>query len=301
MKNQDAALGVIDALSTDTKALLLMIFSAFCFASMSAVIHALGSRIDWHLLVLFRTTFAFIITSSLIVRSGGSLNFSIPPTLWVRSTVGTAGMFATFYALTHLPVSDATVVIETRPVWVALLAAYVLGERTGGMVWIGIVGGIAGVAIIEVPYFAQGNYAVLIALSAAVSGGAAMVCLRKLASMDPRAIIAHFSAFATVAMLGNIALSDVPIHPHALIRTIAEPKTFLLLVGLGLFGTIGQLAMTKALSLSPAPRVATVGLAKVGIAAGYDVIFWGRVFTMPTIVGMVLILSTLGLLFNRKE
>ncbi len=301
MKNPGAIAATTDMASADTKAILLMVLGALCFASMGAVIHALGSRIDWHILVLLRTTLTFLFVAALLVRSADGFPFPIPPTLWLRSIAGSAAMFSTFYAFTHLPVSDATVLLETRPIWVALLAAPVLGERTGWIVWLCMSAGILGVALIEEPYFNQRDYTVLIALGGALAGGVAMVCLRRLAYMNPKAIIAHFSAFATLAMVAMIVISDVSIDTRELAPAMTNPDTLLLLAAMALLATAGQLAMTKAFSLSPAPRLATVGPAKVGLAACYDIVFWDRVFALPTLGGMALILGSLGLLFNRKS
>ncbi len=283
-------------------ALWLMIAAGFCFATMGALIHYFSATIPWPLLALYRALFMLSITAVLLRRSGSPpLRLPAPPLLWLRSLAGTAGMLTTFYALSHLPVADATVVIETRPVWVALLAGLFLKERTGRNVWIYIVLGLAGVVLIEQPYFREGRYTVFVALGAAVAGAVAMTCLRALAYLDDKVIIAHFAATAAVAFAVYVAVGGVRPDADVIYATLSDPVNVVLLLGLGTLGTVGQLAMTKAFSLATAPRVAAVGLAKVGIAAAYDTVFWDRSFSGATLAGMGLILGSLWVFLHRRD
>ena len=71
-----------------------------------------------------------------------------------------------------------------------------------------------------------------------------------------------------------------------------------MLLGVGIFGTLGQLAMTKAFAIGEAPIVATAGFVKVGFSAVYDILIWKYVFEYSTILGMMLILVATTLIFK---
>ena len=107
-----------------------MTFGGFAFATMCALTHALGQRIDWLVIAFFRMFLTFIFITSILLKDRKFPFILNNPLLWFRSIVGSVAMLATFYALTKLPISDVGVVTETRPIWVALLAGIILGEST---------------------------------------------------------------------------------------------------------------------------------------------------------------------------
>jgi drug/metabolite transporter (DMT)-like permease len=61
------------------------------------------------------------------------------------------------------------------------------------------------------------------------------------------------------------------------------------LLGIGLTGTMAQLAMTRAYMLGNPAQNSTVGLAQVAFATVFDIVWWNRSFSLETIVGILLI------------
>jgi len=281
---------------TENTALFYMIIGGFSFATMGAMTHALGQYTDWVLIVVIRMFTTFVLTVSAAFKSGINPFLFTRPLLWFRSIIGSGAMLATFYALIHLPISDVSVITETRPIWVALLAGFVLGETPGRSIWFSIFLGIVGVILIENPHIAQKNYAALIALLASILGSIVMICLRKLRDLDPKVIVTQFSGTAT--LVGIILLLFFRDLPN--IQTLYSWKVILMLAGVGIFGTFGQLSMTKAFSLGQAPTVSTAGLLKVGFSAMYDLVIWGYVFQFSSALGMILILGSTAWLFGSN-
>lgn len=283
--------------SSNSKGVLWMVFGGFAFATMGAFAHQLGKHCDWLLIAFFRMFISFIIVFFLAKRAGIKPFVFNNSTLWLRSIVGSSAMLGTFYALTKLPISEIAIITETRPIWVALVAGYILGEYTGKRIWLTIIFGMIGVILIEHPRIASQNIAGIAAIYAAFAGAVVMICLRKLKDLDPRVIVTHFSATASIVTILVFMTFRTEIDLSALQNT----NVVLMLLGVGLFGTIGQLAMTKAFSIGEAPRIASAGFIKVGFSAGYDLILWGYVFNLPTLIGMALILLSTGWLINRKK
>lgn len=273
-----------------------MILGGFSFATMGALTFALGKRCDWMLIAFFRMFITFLITLFLSIKAGINPIKLNRPLLWFRSMVGSTAMLATFYSLTRLPVSDVSVVTETRPIFVAMLAGFILGEYSGKKIWLSISLSIVGILLIEKPHIAEKNFAVFAALLASFLGAIVMICLRKLRDLDPRVIVTHFSATASLVAILLFILYRNEIN----LNTLINIETVIMLLGVGIFGTVGQLAMTKAFSLGEAPSVASAGFVKVGFSAMYDLIIWSHVFHFSTITGMLLILSSTALLFNLQ-
>ncbi|MEQ9620180.1 MAG: DMT family transporter [Deltaproteobacteria bacterium] len=286
---------------SNNKGILWMVLGGFAFSTMAALAHELGQQCDWLIIVFVRMFISFVIAFGLALRAGLNPFLLNRPLLWVRSLVGSSAMLATFYAITMLPISDVAVITETRPIWVAILAGYLIGEFTGKRIWLSIIFGMAGVILVEHPHIAEHNFAGLVALYAAFAGSIVMICLRKLRDIDLRVIVTHFSGTATIVSLISIFMLRESVDVTLLNNT----TVIAMLLGVGIFGTIGQLAMTKAFSIGEAPSVASAGYIKVGFASGYDLIIWNHVFELPTLLGMALIFLSTGWLLklngNKRE
>lgn len=278
-------------------AVIWMFVGGISFATMGALIHALGKNCDWLLIAFFRMLFSFILTSYLAARSGIVPIKLDSPLLWFRSLVGCSAMLATFYSLTKLPVSDVAVVTETRPILVAILAGYMISERSNSRLWVILIFSMVGVVLLEQPYFYERNFAIFVALYASLGGAVVMICLRKLRSIDPRQIVTHFAGTSTIVTLILIVLIRKDVELNILTNT----NYLIMLLGVSIFGTIGQLAMTKAFALGEAPRVAAAGIFKVGFSGLYDILIWRHSFGLSTLAGMGFILISSSILLYSKD
>jgi drug/metabolite transporter (DMT)-like permease len=284
--------------SSEYHGMFWMVVGGFSFASMGALTFALGKQCDWMLIALFRMLLSFVLVFYLAARATIMPFLFNRPLLWLRSLMGSAAMLCTFYALTHLPVSDVAVITETRPILVTLIAGYIIGERSSGRFWVILILSMFGVILLEQPYFSSRNFAVFFALLAALAGAVVMICLRLLRDIDPRVIVTHFSGTATLIAFLSLVLfkNDVDLS------VLGNLKILIMLLGVGVLGTIGQLGMTKAFALDKAPRIAAAGYIKVGFAASYDLIFWQHSFKPTTLLGIALILiSTTWLFYTQRR
>jgi drug/metabolite transporter (DMT)-like permease len=219
-----------------------------------------------------------------------------PRALWVRSLAGSAGVLCAFYALMHLPISTALTLSNTVPVWVALLAWPVLGERPAAGVWLAIAAGVCGIALIQKPAAGGDALAGLLAVGNALATAVAMLGLNRLGGLDARAVVVHFSGVSTVITLAFLLLS----RGAADYAPLGDPATLSLLGGVGLAGTLGQLAMTKAFALGSAPRVSVVGLMQIVFAVLFDLLLWQRPFDFLTLAGILLVVAPSGwLMFHQ--
>ena len=267
-----------------------MLAGALSFATMGALSHAAGERCDWRLVAVARTSVAFVLSASYAKATGVRLVALGPRVLWVRSLAGSLGVLGAFYALTHLPISTALTLSNTVPLWVTLLAWPVLGQRPSASVWLAVAVGIVGVALIQKPEVAGDNLALILALGNALSTAVAVIGLNRLGGVDARAVVTHFSGVSTVFTVGFLLLSgaDVSYAP------LADASTLLLLIGVGLAGTLGQLAMTKAFALGSPSKVSVVGLTQIVFALVFDLLLWRRRFDLLTVFGIALVAAPSG-------
>ncbi len=269
-------------------AYLWMLVSAFSFATMGALAHALRDNVDWQIVALVRAFVTLVVFGVAAVLAGVRLHFWKPRSLWVRSLPGGVSLVCTFFALAHLPVSIVITLTNIYPIWVALLSWPLLRQRPRKSVWLAVLAGIVGVALVQQPQAAAGNYAVLVAVLGSFTIALAMIALHRLQDMSTQVVVFHFSLVALMFALASMfCFGQWTVSPNVLF----DGWVMLTLLGVGLAATVGQLFLTLAFAAGPPSEVAVVSLTQVLFAFGYDTLIWGYAFRAATLVGMALVVA----------
>lgn len=275
-----------------------MLTGALCFAAMNAF--ARGMRhLSWPLLGFSRALFGLVAALLLARARGASLAIADRRIMWRRSLAGSTGMLCTFYALTHMPLSDATALLNTTPLWIAAIAWVTLRERLTPRVWVALAVAVAGVLMVERPGFRADGFAGVVALGAGLAGALAMVSLRRLSGETPEAVVVHFSAVAT-GVLGALFARHLAVYGAPPTPTWGDAAGVL---AMGLSATAGQLAITRAYALDKAARVGAAGWIQVVLALAIDALFFHRLPDHLALGGIALLLASGALLVDdaRRE
>lgn len=279
-----------------------MLCGAVAFSAMGALAHALGTHCDWLVVAISRTALALIFATVLTLAAGAQLVFLHPWTLWMRSIAGSISLVCTFYALPRLPIADVLTLTNVFPVWVALLSWPLLREAPTKQAWIAIVLGLTGVVLVQQPHFSlqqSGAAPAIAALVASFTTAVAMLGLHRLRFIDPRAIVAHFSAVALIVCLLSLLL--LPHHAWGASPQM-DSTAIAMLLGVGVCATVGQLFLTKAFAAGPPAKVSVVALTQVGFAVLLDIFVWHHTFSPLTVLGMFLVMApTAWLLLSQQE
>ncbi len=263
-----------------------MICGAASFTLMGGMANILGTRCDWRIVAQSRTIFSFFAAATLAYLAGAQFVAFRPRILWVRSIAGSLSLISTFYALTHLPVADVLTLTNTYPLWIVTIGFLVWGESVEGSILVAIVSAVIGVALIQQPHMQGNRVALFAALAAACFTSVAMMGLNRLGQIDPRAVVAHFSAVASIAMVPLLYFG----HP-ADFGVLRDPTTIALLLGVGVTGTIGQIFLTKAYAAGSAPRIAVIGMSQVAMALVFDLAYRGKMPPMLSLAGMTFVVA----------
>ncbi len=220
-----------------------------------------------------------------------------PGILWVRSLAGSISMVCSFYALAHMPVSDVLTLTNTFPLWVALLSWPLEGEAPAPAVWVALLCGIAGVALIQQPRHAGGSLPTIVALISAFFSAVAMLGLNRIKGVDPRAIVAHFSGVATLFALAALIFFDheMPVQNHF------TPVSLLLLLGVGVVATFGQIFLTWAFSTGEPTRVSVVGLTQIVFAMILGAALLDQGVNTWRILGVILVIAPTAWVMLRRQ
>ena len=165
----------------------------------------------------------------------------------VRMGIGLLAMGLNFLAFAMLPMAEATAIGFSVPIFSTLLAAIVLGERTGLWRWGAVLAGFAGIMVIVQP--GSGHIALtggIVAIAAALTTALATIAIRRLGATE--------AAATTVFWFG--ASSLVPLSAAMLFAGRAHStEIFAVLAVMAIAGGAAQLFLTGALRFAPVALV----------------------------------------------
>jgi len=265
-----------------------MLGSALAFSVMSALVKYAGARLASQELVFARSVVAIAISVALLRRAGVHTLGTRRWLLLARGIWGYAALSCGFYAMTMLPLAEATMIQYLHPVFTAMLAAVVLGERADRSLAASVLLGSAGVLLVTRPSFlfdaggvALHPLGVAAALGGALLTAVAYVGVRELARTEhPLVIVLWFPLVSLPASLPATVASGV------------WPRGFewLVLLGVGVFAQIGQVCLTRGLALEPAGRAMAISYVQIAFATLWGVLFFGEVPGVATLLGSLLVI-----------
>ncbi|MEH6789094.1 DMT family transporter [Parasphingorhabdus sp.] len=179
----------------------------------------------------------------------------------LRSLFGICAMGLNFWAMTLLPLADATTIAFTVPIFATLFAALILREKVGIQRWSAILIGFVGVLIVVQP-----GGSLIPAFGATVAVGGALVTaavtllIRMLGRTESSIVTIFWFSVYTLPALTVCAFVFGGGH---------DLKTWSFLMGIGVFGALAQLGITQSLRLAP---VSTV------VPMDYSALIWATLF-----------------------
>lgn len=264
-----------------------IIGSALGFSLMALFVKLAGRTLPTTEIVLARAGISLVL-SWLLLRARSMTPWGKERRLLLlRGVLGFGGLMCFYYAVTHLPLAEATVIHFTNPILTAVLAALVLGERSGAKVVLGLAFGLAGTLLVARPSGLGGQssldpLAVGIAFGGALFSAAAYVTVRRLArTEDPLVIVFYFPLVAVPASLPIV------------VRDFVWPQgiAWLWLLLVGVFTQIGQVQLTRGLKLLPAGQAMTIGYMQIVFAALLGLTVFAELPALATVMGCALIVA----------
>jgi drug/metabolite transporter (DMT)-like permease len=257
--------------------------SALGFSAMSVLVKVCSETLPTGEIVLARAVATLGLSYALVKRAGLSPWGLERKRLVLRGALGFAALACYYGALARLPLADATVLQNTIPVFTALLAWWLLGERVGWGAAIAIGCGLGGVMLVMHPGGDSGDaVGAALAIGGAMLSATAYVTVRKLArTEDPLVIVFYFPLVAAPLAL-PWALSEWQ-WPSA--------REWVLLAAIGVTTQIGQVFLTLGLAVEKAARATAAGYLQICFAIGWQLLVFGKQPTLATIAGAALIIA----------
>ncbi len=283
-------------LSTDYSLLrgaLLVIAAEFLFTSMGAVVRVVSLDLNVIQIIFFRSIFGLLLMSPLLLRRGRKgLATKVYHRHLLRALSGVAALCCFFYAIAHIPLTNAILFKMTSPLFIPLVALFWLGEPITWRVSGAILLGLLGVALILTPEFGSLGWIGLLALLSGLLTAVARTAVRKLTITEPTERIVLFFAL-------NSALLTSLLLPFFWQPVSGENLLWLAL--LAVLGWSGQFLLTHGFAQADAGRLGVFAYFSVLFGAFYGWWFWDELMTWITIAGGLLVILAGTLVGDRKN
>ena len=210
-----------------------------------------------------------------------------------RALLGLTGMCFTFGAPLLLPLAESTVLGFTTPIFAVVLSALVLKESVGPVRWLAVALGFAGVLIITQPGSSHlPPFGAFVGITAGLMVAIIAIQVRDLARTDESLSIVFWFAVFSAPLLA-LAL-PFTYTPHSAIQ-------WLLLLGCGLLGCIGQILLTASLRYGQVASVIVMDYTALVWATLYGWLVWDQLPPAATWLGAPAIIAAGAVIAWREH
>jgi drug/metabolite transporter (DMT)-like permease len=281
------------ALSANGRGAVFLLGVAVFFAVNSAIIKAMAAGgLHPFQITLARLAIGFLAILPFVWRAGlGSLRTRHPGIHVLRGIAGSIAMICGVAALAHVSLADFTAISFAQPLFLVILAVFVLGEVVGWRRWSATAAGFLGVLIMTRPGSGAFEPAALLALVMALGIAVAVVLVKRLPEGETQvSMLFYFSVTALVLCTPPaLAVWRAPSGAEA--------------VGLVLFGLTGiatQALMVAAYRSGEASFLAPFDYTRIVVAGLLGYLVFAEVPDLWTLAGAAVIVAS-TLYIARRE
>ena len=292
-------------LSSIDRGVLFMLLSALISALNGAVAKVLGEEMSALEIVFFRNLIGVAIILAMLRHTPPVLPGGKPHLLFLRGLFGFSAMILFFYTITVIPLGEAITLNKTSPLFVSVLAFFLMKERLGRRAVAALVIGFTGVVLISKPTGALGGYEHFLGLLGGFFAACAYATIKKIRDIyDTRVIVLSFMGTGTLLPVLLFSLAPFVTVPPSLAFLFPEfllpraPELWLLIALMAVISTLSQWLLTKAYSLSKAGIVGAVSYTNIPFAVGFGIALGDTVPDLYVWLGIAMIV-TAGLLVKK--
>ncbi|MEO1017027.1 MAG: DMT family transporter [Pseudomonadota bacterium] len=265
---------------------LWILLSCLLFSSMGAVAKTLGEELSSFEVAFARALFGFLWVLPIAVREGpGIWRTAHPMKHFSRIVIGSTAMLCGFYALTHIPLAEATAISFTKPLFLVIFAALILHEKVRVRRWTATAIGLIGVLVMLRPGVEVIQWAAIIGIVSAIAAAAVSILIKQLVLTEKNTTTLLYMG------LGSTLIAAVPAS-----FTWITPNLYQvgLMAVMGALGVTGQWAMMMGFRLGEASALAPFDYARLPFAAFYGFVIFSEIPSIYTVIGtLIIVCSTL--------
>ena len=278
--------------ATPLRAMLLMFGSATAFGLMAITIRLATAHVPTQEVAFFRNAFGLLVLLPILLRPGHApLRTRQLPRYLLRSGIGLASMLCGFWALGHLPLSQAVSLSYSTPLFVTIAAVLWLGEVVRMRRWAAVVAGFIGVLVIVRPGSSGFQAGALIAVAAAMLSALVSIQIKQLTRIDgPDTVV--FYTYVFWVPLSLVPALFVWVWPTGI--------AWLWLLATGVMGTVGQLLWTRALKLGEVSALTPISFTQLPLVVLLGWLLFGETVDRWSVLGAAIILGANAYIAHRE-
>ena len=261
-----------------------MMLAAASWTVMLILVRALGDAYSTFEVLFVRNlvTVAFIVPL-LVGNRGAAFRTRRMPLHCTRVVFAYVGILGLFYGLIHIPVADVVALSFTQPLFIAVLAAVMLGEAVGIARWRAVAIGFAGVLVILRPGFEEIGFATLAVLASAAAYGVSNICIKRLMTTDTP---------VQSTLYGNLLMLPLSALPAAFVWVTPGFWDALAMIGVGLGGMGGIYFVSRAYAAADASAVVPYDFLRLPLSAGAAFLLFGETSDIWMLLGAAIIFAS---------
>lgn len=260
-----------------------MIGGGACYVSAAAIVRHLAGSYGPFELAFFRSVVAVLFVAPMFWRAGFStLKTRQIPLHSLRTVFTYGGLVFWFLSVGLIPISDYTALLFTQPLFTIAGAVLFLGERATWRTWAATLTGLFGALIILRPGFAELSLGMIFAVCAGLSYAGVNNCVRVLSRKE--------SSLVIVAWV-NLLMVPLSLGPALLEWVSPNLADVPLIVGIGIFSTMGQYGLARAVGMADARVVQPFDFFRMPVAALLGFALFGELSDLWTWTGAAIIFA----------
>ncbi|RMH53566.1 MAG: DMT family transporter [Alphaproteobacteria bacterium] len=280
--------------SEPLKAALWMTGAILSFTALAVAGREAAAELDTFELMFYRSGLGLVIVVGMIALSGrgfAQLRTAHPRLHGLRNLVHFVGQNAWFYAVAAIPLSQLTALEFSYPIWVALLAPLLLGERLTRIRALAALLGFLGVLVVARPGVAPVEWGHGAGLLAALGFALSAIFTRRIMRHDSvPCVLFWMSLTQAVAALALALPGGIPWPSPAVMGWV---------VVTAVAGLTAHFSLTSALSWAPAAVVAPMEFGRLPVIAVVGMLVYGEPIELAVVLGALLIVA--GNLLNLRD
>jgi len=211
-----------------------------------------------------------------------------------RSFFGAIAMAAIFIGLRNLQLAEVTALAFSAPLWVVIFSMFFLSETIRLKRWIAVGLGFVGTIIISKPGFDNLNFYYIYPIIFCIGFAGVSILIRKLTLVgEPVWLIAfYFSLFSGLGGLITLPLGR---------WIMPNPYDFVLLILIGLLGSVANLLLTQSYKLAEVTLTTPLKYLSLVFAIIFGFYFFKEIPTIYTLSGAGLIVVSSAIIFFREN
>jgi len=266
------------------RGIVLMCLSTVAFSILHGLVRYVSEVLPPFQIAFFRNIFGLAFLLPLLMRS----RFSILRTKRIglhalRGVINIIAMLMFFTALSISPIAKVTALSFTAPIFMAILAVLVLGERFRIYRWLAILCGFIGMLIILRPGLVALDTGALLVTAAAGLWAIALLIIK---------ILSRTEASLTIVAYMGIFLGIFSIFPALWVWQPFGIQTLFWLAMIGLFGSIAQMSLSQSLKETDPTALMPFDFLKLVWTALIGAWFFSEIPDIYTLIGAAVIFAS---------